>query len=197
MRHGLAEFGPVARVFDEIQLIDDIHQIVQFRHAPEHAVEAQPQFPGIAAPVAMHQQIGFAQIPVRALGIGAVVAVQRRDGDAGCGRKLPVGRCFGNESSGAGTLPRERGRLRIPARLQADFSGNVRGLRGGGCGGRNGEQQPGGDCATKPHQRTRRSAVCVNSPASRLVRNRKSLHCSTVLAPVRWFTMVCSPARQY
>ena len=66
VRHGLTQLGPVSRVLDEIQLVDDVHEIVQLGHAPENPVQSQLQLPEIVAPVAVHQQVGLADVPMRA-----------------------------------------------------------------------------------------------------------------------------------
>ena len=193
VRHGLTQLGFLARMLDKVELVDDIHEVVQFHHAPENTVNAQPKLPGILAPVPVHQQIRLAQVRMRAPRIGAVVAVQRGEGEAGGFRDIPVKRRLNNHSAAASALPREQRRFRKPSALQAQIARKVNRLRRGAPGN---DENEGRDCAAESHQRTRRSAVCVNSLSASSLRNWKLPHCNTVLLPVRWFTIVISPARQ-
>ena len=101
MCHRLTQFGSIARVLDEVQLVDDIHEVVHLGHAPENTVESQSKLPEILSPVSVHQQVGLAQIRVRALRIGAVVSIKRGDGIAGSLCDLPVNRWLKNQPTGA------------------------------------------------------------------------------------------------
>ena len=101
VRHGLTQLGSIARVLDEVHLVDDVHEVVQLGHAPENAVESQPKLPEILAPVSMCQQVGLAQVCMRALRIGAVVSIERGQGEAGPLRDLAVQSRLDYQPSGA------------------------------------------------------------------------------------------------
>ena len=160
VRHRLAQLGFLAGVLDEVELVDDVHEVMQLDHAPEHAVNAQPKLPGVLAPVSVHQQIGLAQVCVGAPGIGAVVAIKRSEGEAGALRDVPVERRLDDHAPAAVALPRKGRRFRIPAGLQAQVAGKINRLRSGAPWN---HEREGRDCAAKSHQRTRRSAVWLNS----------------------------------
>ena len=168
VRHGLAQFGAVTGVLDDVQLVDDIDEVVQLGHAPEYAVDAQPKLPGILVPVSIGQHVGLAQVRMCALSIGAVVTIKGGEGEAGSFCDVPVKRRFQDQPAGGRTLTGEGRRLRIPLRLRAQLAGELKGLRLGTGGG---QEHEGRECAGGPHQRTRRSAVWVNSLSARSVRN--------------------------
>ena len=98
--HGLTQLGPVAGVLDKVRLVDDIHEVVQLGHTPEDAVEPQPKFPGILVPVPEGQQVGFAQVPVGALRVGAVISKERGEGETGVLSDLSVKRRLDNQPAG-------------------------------------------------------------------------------------------------
>ena len=193
MSHRLAQLGFFARMLDQIKLVDDIHEIVQLGHAPEDLVHAQAKLPEIFSPFPVGQQVGLAHIGVAAARIGAVVSIKRGEGEADPFRKVPVKRRLENDAPAAGALLREGRRFREPSALKAEIARPLQGLRHRHRGR---HEQKGRNGAAEAHQRTRRSAVWVNSLSSRLLRKRKSLHSRTVLLPVRWFDIVISPARQ-
>ena len=172
MHHRLAQLGSITRVLDKVELVDDIHRVVKFGHAPEDAVQSQAKLPGILAPVSIHQEVSLADVGMRTLGIRAVVSIKRGEREAGCLCDLPVKRRLNDQPRSARPLAREGRRLRIPSRLRAQVARKVESLRLGTCGG---HEHEGRDCAAESHQRTRRSAVWVNSLSSRLVPNRKSV----------------------
>ena len=45
MDHGLPQLGLSGRMFDEIDLIDYIDQVLRFGDAPEHLIDAHAQLP--------------------------------------------------------------------------------------------------------------------------------------------------------
>ena len=45
MHHRLPQLGLSGRMFDEIDLVDDIDQVLRFGDAPEHLIDAHAQFP--------------------------------------------------------------------------------------------------------------------------------------------------------
>ena len=58
------QLGRSIRMFNEIDLVDDIDQALRFDQPPEHLVHAQPQFPFIVTNAAEQQQVGFTQVHV-------------------------------------------------------------------------------------------------------------------------------------
>ena len=101
MHHGLTQLGAVSRVLDEVQLVDDIHEVVQLGHTPENAVETQPKLPGVLAPISMGQKIGFAQVRMRAPRVGAVVAIERGYGETRARGDVAVEGRFNDQPTGA------------------------------------------------------------------------------------------------
>lgn len=45
MDHGLPQLSFASRMFDEIDLVDDIDQVLRFGYSPEHLIDAHAQLP--------------------------------------------------------------------------------------------------------------------------------------------------------
>ena len=124
MRHELAEAGLLVRVFDEIDLVDDVDEVLRLGDAPEHSVDAQPQLPlAGAAHRAEQQHVRLVQVPVRAVGVGRVVPKERRHRQASPGTVLQVEFRLQDEAVGMSPLAGVQGRIRMPAALEADVAG--------------------------------------------------------------------------
>ena len=66
--HRLAQVVLAVQVFDQVDLVDDVDQMVRFRHPPEHLVEAGQDFPAVG----LIEPIGLADIKVGALAIAGI-----------------------------------------------------------------------------------------------------------------------------
>ena len=64
--HGLPQLHFAVGMFEEVDLVDDIDQVLRFGNAPEHPVHAQPHLPFALAELAEQQSIRFPQIPMGA-----------------------------------------------------------------------------------------------------------------------------------
>ena len=142
MGHELSHPALFVRVVDQVDLIDDVHQMMEFGDAPEHLVDAQPGFPFALAELAEQQEIGLAQIGMGALRIGAVVAVIRCQREASTVLVFEIERGFRSIADAPPALAPMRRLVGEPAALQGEAPGEL-GLdvsRPGGSG--TGEENP-------------------------------------------------------
>ena len=205
MGHRLAQLGLFVRMFDEVRLVDYIHQMARFRDSPEDAVDTEAQLPLVIADFAEQQQIGFAQIGVGALRIAGVQAIEALHGDAAALFILQIEPGRDGNAARVGALIRIGGGLRIPSAVYAHSAGKLvvvdpvtrARLGGEGRGQEAGSAESGAaKTGAKGHQRTRFRPVRVKSRSLRPVPNSNSDQLRSVLLPVRWFTIAISPACQ-
>ena len=74
MEHRLPQLGLLVGVRHEVGLVDDIDQGTHLDDAPEHAIDTQADLPLVLSDIAVHEQVGFSEIGVRAFGIPGVVS---------------------------------------------------------------------------------------------------------------------------
>ena len=194
MGHGLAQFLLFVGVFDQVGLVDDIDQVARFGDPPEHTVHTQAQLPFVVADLAVHQNIGFAQVEVRALGVGAVIAKERCQVEASAPVVLKVKFRLREKAGRMRALSGKQAGLRVPSGFANDASREI--VVDDLCPSRyagqahNGHRPNGGQdgaaySGTEMHQRIRLNPVRVKSFSSRSVWNWNSVHSRTVLLPVR------------
>ena len=76
--HELAELGFFVGMFDQVDLVDDVHEVVRLDDTPEDPVDAETQFPLRIARLAQEQRVGLVHIRVGAAGVLAIEPVERR-----------------------------------------------------------------------------------------------------------------------
>ena len=139
MDHRLTHLGLLVRLFDEVRLVDDIHQGTRFDDTPEHAIDTQTKLPFALAGIAVQEEIGLAEIGVGAVRVSGVVSEKGRNGEASPLVILDVGGCLRGKAARMGALAGMRGVLRV----QPGFGGETPGKLDpigepglGGCPGR-------------------------------------------------------------
>ena len=172
MGHGLPELGFFVGMLDQVGLVDDVHQVARFGDSPEHPVRAETQLPFAVAELAEYKQVGFTHVEMGAARVRAVVAEERRQGDASALGVLGVELGLDHEAGGVGLLAGVSAVLVVPPAFEVQASGN---LDPRSCSaaedGRQDQGRPGrGADEGTWHQRTRLRPVRLKSRSFSLVR---------------------------
>ena len=125
MGHWLTHLYLFVRVFNNIGLIDDVHQGTQLRDAPKHPIDAQTQFPFPVANIAVHQQIGLTEITVCAVRVPSIVPQEGSHRYACAFVVLNIERCLKRKATGIRTLVRIHGILGVQPSLSREAPGDI------------------------------------------------------------------------
>ena len=123
-------------MFDQVDLVDDIHQVAGLYHAPEDAVYAQAQFPFPVAEGAGKEDVRLAKIEMGSTGVRAVVAEEGGHVEDAARFVFQVEVGLRDESARMGPLPGEKGGPGKPPAFRAqparevDFGDPGLGARG-------------------------------------------------------------------
>ncbi len=178
--HGLPHPGLFIGMFDQVDLVDDVHQVAGLDHAPEHAVDAEAQFPFAVAECAGKQDVGFPQIEVGPPAVRAVVAEKGGHVEDAARFVLHVEVGLRYDSARMGALSGEKGGLGKPPALRAQTARKVchgdaglcaRGTRAVSQNDCTGAEPQEAKHAPRGHHRTRLRPVRVKSRSSMSVRN--------------------------
>ena len=101
-------------MFDQVDLVDDVHQVTGLDHAPENAVYPQAQLPFPVAGGAGKQEVRFSQVVMGSAVVRAVVAEPGRHVEDAARFVFEVEVGFRYESARVGTLALEKGGLGKP-----------------------------------------------------------------------------------
>ena len=167
-------------MFEEVDLVDDVDQVLRFGHAPEHPVHAKPQFPFTLAQLAVQQSIRFPQVPVGADRVHAVVTKKRQQGKTASPGLFKVEFGLHHKAGRIRALAGVNAGLRKRTAFQAHAPGEFRGRDlefRVGFDGHNRRRQPDRresrevTSGRAPHHRARFKPVLLKSRFLSLVRN--------------------------